>query len=133
MAKVEVVSMADEKPKDWVDFAKAKAVRFEVVLEALGLMGSLHRDGEQLQRVCPLHKVSGGKGDPIVFGPKSSNFSKSLIQNRLLTHCCLSSKGTLSGVAYRIIDCLTEFSARKIPENSGFSAAIVFVKKTLVC
>ena len=73
-----------------------------------------------------------GDGDPIVFGPKSSDFSKSLIQNRLLTHCCLSSKETLRGVAYCVIDCLTEFSARKIPENSGFSAAIVFVKKTLV-
>ena len=38
----------DDKSKDWVDFAKAKAVRFEVALEALGLLGSLRRDGEQL-------------------------------------------------------------------------------------
>jgi hypothetical protein len=44
----------DDKSKDWVDFAKAKAVRFEVALEALGLLGSLRRDGEQLQGVCPL-------------------------------------------------------------------------------
>jgi CHC2 zinc finger len=51
----------DDKPKDWVDFAKAKAVRFEVALEALGLMGSLRRDGEQLQGLCPLHKASGDK------------------------------------------------------------------------
>jgi len=53
--------MADDKPKDWVDFAAAKAVRFEVALEALGVMGSLRRDGEQLQGVCPLHKASGDK------------------------------------------------------------------------
>ncbi len=51
----------DDKPKDWVDFAAAKAVRFEVALEALGLMGSLRRDGEQLQGICPLHKASGDK------------------------------------------------------------------------
>jgi CHC2 zinc finger len=55
--------MAEAKPKDWVDFAAAKAVRFEVVLEALGLLGSLHRDGEQLQGICPLHKASGEKKD----------------------------------------------------------------------
>jgi hypothetical protein len=48
----------DDKPNDWVDFAAAKAVRFEVALEAFGLMGSLRRDGEQLQGVCPLHKAS---------------------------------------------------------------------------
>jgi hypothetical protein len=51
----------DDKSKDWVDFAKAKAVRFEVALEALGLLGSLRRDGEQLQGVCLLHKASGDK------------------------------------------------------------------------
>jgi DNA primase len=51
----------DDKSKDWVDFAKAKAVRFEVALEALGLLGSLRRDREQLQGVCPLHKASGDK------------------------------------------------------------------------
>jgi hypothetical protein len=51
----------DDKPKEWVDFAAAKAVRFEVTLEALGLMGSLRRDGEQLQGICPLHKAAGDK------------------------------------------------------------------------
>jgi hypothetical protein len=51
----------DDKSKDWVDFAKAKAVRFEIALEALGLLGSLRRDREQLQGVCPLHKASGDK------------------------------------------------------------------------
>ena len=51
----------DDQPNDWVDFAKAKAVRFGVALEALGLMGSLRRDGEQWQGVCPLHKASGDK------------------------------------------------------------------------
>jgi len=53
--------MADDKPKDWVDFAAAKSVRFEVALEVLGLIGSLRRDGEQLQGMCPLHKTSGDK------------------------------------------------------------------------
>jgi hypothetical protein len=31
-------------------------VRFEVALEALGVMGSSRRNGEQLQEICPLHK-----------------------------------------------------------------------------
>jgi hypothetical protein len=49
----------DDKPKDWGDFAAAKAVRFEVALEALGV--TLRRDGEQLQGVCPLHTSTSGK------------------------------------------------------------------------
>lgn len=53
--------MADEKPKDWVDFTKAKAVRFEVALEALGLLATLRRDGEQLQGICPLHTSTSEK------------------------------------------------------------------------
>jgi hypothetical protein len=51
----------EDKPKDWVDFTAAKAVRFEAALEALGLMGKLRRDGEQLQGICPLHNASGEK------------------------------------------------------------------------
>jgi hypothetical protein len=53
--------MADEKPKDWVDFTAAKAVRFEVALDGLGLTAKMRRDGEQLQGVCPLHNASGEK------------------------------------------------------------------------
>jgi hypothetical protein len=41
--------------KDWVDFAAAKAVPFEMVMEATGLSGKLRRDGEEWKGICPLH------------------------------------------------------------------------------
>jgi hypothetical protein len=52
------------------------------------------------------------------------------LNNSFLTPCCLSRKETLRGVTYRAIDGLTGFSARKMLENSEFSAALVFVKNT---
>jgi hypothetical protein len=62
-----------------------------------------------------------------------SNFYKSLNYRYFPTSCSFGGQETLGEVAYRAIDCLTGFSARKMLENSGFSAAIVFVKKTVVC
>jgi hypothetical protein len=35
--------MADKKPEGWVDFGRAKAVPFELLLDEVGVLGGLRR------------------------------------------------------------------------------------------
>jgi hypothetical protein len=58
--------MAEEKPKDWVDFGMANSVPFGRVVAALGL--DIKRTSDtQWQGVCPLH-VQKGEGRRESFG-----------------------------------------------------------------
>jgi hypothetical protein len=66
-------------------------------------------------------KLSTRGGDPIVFGPKSSNFSNPLSYGYFPRTCSFSGKETLGRALYRDVDCLTGFSARKSLEHSELS------------
>jgi hypothetical protein len=61
-------------------------------------------------------------GDPIVFGPKSSNFYKLLIHKYFPRSYSFSCQKTLGRASYRDVDCLTGFSAKESLEHSRFSA-----------
>jgi len=63
-----------------------------------------------------------GKGDPIIFGPKSSNFYKSLMRGYFPRPCSFSGQETLGRASSRNLDCLTGFSARESWPHSRFSA-----------
>src|SRR2546423_1013113 len=48
------------RPAGWVDFALAKSVPFDRVIEALGIAETLKRTGNEYRGVCPFH--GGEKG-----------------------------------------------------------------------
>jgi hypothetical protein len=56
--------MSDEKATGYVDnlFDRAKAVRFEVLLDRLGV--SVQKHGEELRGICPIPAHSGEKKKP---------------------------------------------------------------------
>lgn len=58
--------MAEGKPEGWVDFPKAKAVPFDAVLEGLGLLAGLRREGDKWKGLCPFHK---GEKESFAVGP----------------------------------------------------------------
>jgi hypothetical protein len=47
--------------KGWVDFDQAKAVSFDLVIDAIGLREHLTPSGDELQGVCPIPSHTGSK------------------------------------------------------------------------
>jgi DNA primase len=47
--------------KGWVDFDKAKAVSFDLVIDAVGLREHLTPSGDELRGVCPIPAHTGSK------------------------------------------------------------------------
>jgi len=78
------------RPAGWVDFAVAKSVPFEQVIEALGLSEAFCKEGDEYKAICPLH---GGTKESFGF-----NVSKGLF------HCfgCKKSGNVLDFVNHKL-------------------------------
>ena len=78
------------RPAGWVDFALAKSVPFEQVIEALGLSEAFCKEGDEYRAICPLH---GGTKESFGF-----NVSKGLF------HCfgCKKSGNVLDFVNLKL-------------------------------
>jgi len=78
------------RPAGWVDFAVAKSVPFERVIEALGLSEAFTQEGDEWKAICPLH---GGTKESFGF-----NISKGLF------HCfgCKKSGDVLDFVNHKL-------------------------------
>jgi hypothetical protein len=78
------------RPAGWVDFALAKSVPFEQVIEAFGLSEAFDREGDEYKAICPLH---GGTKESFGF-----NVSKGLF------HCfgCKKSGNVLDFVNLKL-------------------------------
>src|SRR2546423_8570529 len=57
-------SVNSTHPPGWVDFALAKSVSFDRVIEALGIADTLKRTGNEYRGICPFH---GGTKDSFGF------------------------------------------------------------------
>jgi hypothetical protein len=88
------------RPAGWVDFARAKSVPFEQVIEALGLSEAFERDGDEYKAICPLHggnKESFGfnvvKGFFHCFGCKRSGNVLDFVKHQLFSGKDLKAAG----------------------------------------
>jgi hypothetical protein len=59
------------RPASWVDFAVAKSVPFEQVIEALGLSEAFAKEGDEYKAICPLH---GGTKESFGFNVQKGFF-----------------------------------------------------------
>jgi hypothetical protein len=78
------------RPAGWVDFALAKSVPFEQVIEALELAEAFSKEGDEYKAICPLHggtKESFGfnvsKGFFHCFGCKRSGNVLDFVNHKL--------------------------------------------------